>query len=177
MANPKSLDYIEDGQTFRSVQIFAEGADGLPDPVGMAGKAVQVADVGIISQRHNRTNNVITATWPGNDTFSVSWTQAENVRRYRVLVTGGADGDHVRVVEDAINETEAESWLTETLNSTSADVEYLKVYTSTPDANGTFIQQWSEWQELSKDPDDLSLSRLDFLASAAGPFAITVEAE
>jgi len=129
------------------------------------------------TQRHNRSNNVITATWPGNDTFSVSWTQAENVRRYRVLVTGGADGQHVRVVEDAVNEAQAESWLTENLNNTSADNEYLIVYTSTPDANGTFIQQWSDWQELSKDKNDLSLSRLDFIASAAGPFAITVEAE
>lgn len=136
-----------------------------------------VAEVGILSQRHNRSNNAITATWPGNDTFSVSWTQAENVRRYRVLVTGGADGDHVRVAEDAVNEAQAESWLAAALNNTSTDVPHLIVYTSTPDANGTFIQQWSEWQELSKDPDDDSLTRLDFLASAAGPFAITVEAE
>lgn len=134
-------------------------------------------DVGLPNQRHNRTNNVITATWPGNDTFSVSWLQVENVRRYRVLVTGGADGDHVRVVEDAANEAQAESWLTASLNSTSSDVAYLIVHTSTPDANGTFIPHWSEWQELSKDPTDLSLSRLDFIASAAGPFTITVEAE
>jgi len=130
-----------------------------------------------VKERHNRSNNVITATWPGNDTFSVSWTQAENVRRYRILVTGGADGDHVRVVEDAVNEAQAESWLTENLNNTSADNEYLTVYTSTPDANGTFIPHWSEWQELSKATTDLSLSRLDFLASAASTFAITIEAE
>lgn len=42
MANPKSLDYIEDGQTFRAVQVFAEGADGNPDPVGMVGDAAKV---------------------------------------------------------------------------------------------------------------------------------------
>jgi hypothetical protein len=30
MTNPKSLDYIEDGQTFRAVQIFGEGDDGKP---------------------------------------------------------------------------------------------------------------------------------------------------
>ena len=141
------------------------------------GGAGLVAEVGIPSQRHNRSNNVITATWPGNDTFSVSWTQTEDVRRYRVLVTGGADGDHVRVAEDAVNEAQAESWLAAALNNTSTDVEHSIVYTSTPDANGTFIPHWSDWQELSKDADDLSLSRLDFLASAAGPFAITVEAE
>ncbi|MDH5572494.1 MAG: hypothetical protein OEY89_12065 [Gammaproteobacteria bacterium] len=130
-----------------------------------------------IGQRHNRSNNVITATWPGDDTFSVAWLQSENVRRYRVLVTGGADGDYVRVVEDAVNEAQAEAWLAENLNNTSGDNEYITVHTSTPDVAGTFTPNWSEWQELSKDEDDLSLSRLDFIASAAGPFAITVEAE
>lgn len=139
--------------------------------------AAHVADVGITSQRHNRlTGSSITATWPGNDTFSVTWTQAENVRRYRVMVTGGADGDYVKVCEDAVNEAQAEAWLT-TATSTATDLEHYRVYTSTPDANGSFIPLWSDWQELSKDPGDTSLSRLDFLASAAGPFTVFVEAE
>lgn len=136
-----------------------------------------VADIGLPSQRHNRlTDAIITATWPGNDTFSVSWTQAEDVRRYRVLVTGGADGDYVKVCEDAVNEAQAESWLT-TAVSTSTDLEHFRVHTSTPDVAGSFIPLWSDWQELSKDANDLSLSRLDFLASAAGPFTVFVEAE
>jgi len=142
-----------------------------------AGRVIQSENPSDVKQRHNRSNNIITATWPGNDTFSVSWTQGEDVRRYRVLVTGGADGDHVRVVEDATNEAQAESWLATALNNNSADVEHLLVHTSTPDANGTFTPHWSEWQELSKSTLDLSLGRLDFLASAIGPFAITVEAE
>ena len=142
-----------------------------------AGLMVASEGVNDLTQRHNRSNNVISATWPSNDTFSVSWTQAENVRRYRILVTGGADGNHVRVVEDAVNEVQAEAWLAENLNNVSSDNEYLTVHTSTPDANGTFIPHWSDWQELSKATTDLSLGRLDFIASAAGPFAITVEAE
>lgn len=130
-----------------------------------------------VNQRHNRSNNVITNVWPGDDTFSVSWTQAENVRRYRILVTGGADGDHVRVVEDAVNEVQAEVWLAETLNSVAADVEYFRVFTSQVSGGATLAPRWSEWQELSKDVNGLSLGRLDFIASAAGPFSITVEAE
>ena len=168
------------GKPAQSVTVVSYDADGNVVTGSNGAPAVNVViseNVNSITERHNRSNNVITATWPGNDTFSVSWTQAENVRRYRVLVTGGADGDHVRVVEDAVNEVQAEAWLTANLNNTSADNEYLIVHTSTPDANGTFIPNWSEWQELSKSTLDLSLSRLDFLASAAGPFAITVEAE
>lgn len=142
-----------------------------------SGGAAMVSEVGVPSQRHNRlTDTIITSTWPGNDTFSVTWTQAENVRRYRVLVLGGADGDYVKVCEDAVNEAQAEAWLT-TAVSTSTDLEHFRVYTSTPDAAGSFIPLWSDWQEMSKDPSDLSLSRLDFLASAAGPFAVFVEAE
>lgn len=138
--------------------------------------AMHVAEVGIPSQRHNRYITGITATWPGNDTFAVTFTQTENVRRYRYMVTGGADGDYVKCCEDAANEAQAESWLT-LAASASADREFIHVYTSTPDANGSFLPIWSEWQEMSKDPADVSLSRLDFLASAAGPFVIWVEAE
>lgn len=159
------------GEWFQRGQITVDGESS------PAMKSVVVEGMADITQRHNRSNNAITETWPSDDTFSVSWTQAENVRRYRVLVTGGVDGDHVRVVEDATSEAQAAAWLTENLNNVSADNEYLTVHTSTPDANGTFIPNWSEWQELSKAEIDMSLSRLDFMGSAAGPFTITVEAE
>lgn len=129
------------------------------------------------TQKHDRYRSGITATWPGNDNFSVTFTQQEDVRRYRVLVVGGADGDFVKVVEDAVNEAQAEVWLANPSSSQTADVEHRRVYTSTPDANGSFIPLWSEWFELSKDVKDLSLSRLDFLASTAGPFEVFVEAE
>lgn len=140
-------------------------------------KTLFIADVGIISQRHNRYLSGITSTYPGDDTFSVIWTQAENVRRYRILVVGGADGDYVKVTEDAPNFTVEGNWLADPGSNRDIDVEHFRVYTSTPDAAGSFIPLWSEWQELSKDPDDDSLSRLGFLASAAGPFTIFVEAE
>jgi len=274
-----------------------------------AGGAAYVAEIGIPSQRHNRLIDNITATWPGNDTFSVTWTQAEDVRRYRVKVTGGAADDYVKVVEDSVNEAQAEAWLggaistskppftelqtdgtfsvadatgtgttntgwswgagpewgiaggiatsaaddgvmtsdqssisgrryeitytvgnaalasgtvggaaladvtvgthTEIVIATSAtnlcsftaaathgsatvdnvfiswvdqyqenDVEFIEVVTSTPTSATTDQSAgWSEWLELSKDPDDDSLSRLDFSGSAAGPFVVHVEAE
>ncbi|MCK4706796.1 MAG: hypothetical protein KAT90_15070 [Gammaproteobacteria bacterium] len=139
-------------------------------PIEGVGGATKVVDVGIITQRHNRSRTGISATWPGDDSFSVSWAQSEDVRRYRILVTGGTAGDTVRVVEDATNEAQAEAWLALDANSPTSDVEYNIVQTST-------ANEWSPWQEMSKDPDDLSLSRLDFIGSVAGPFAITVEAE
>ena len=92
------------------------------------------------------------------------------MRRYRILVTGGSAGDTVRVVEDATNEAQAEAWLTATPSSPTSDVEYQVIQTTTDN-------RWSPWQEMSKDPADLSLGRLDFIGSVAGPFAITVEAE
>ena len=132
--------------------------------------AQHVLDVGITSQRHNRSRTGITATWPSDDTFSVSWAQSEDVRRYRVLVTGGSVGDTVRIVEDATNEAQAEAWLALDANSPTSDVEYNAVQTTT-------TNEWGPWEELSKDPADLSLGRLDFIGSVAGPFAITVQAE
>jgi len=139
--------------------------------------AAHVVEVGLPSQRHNRFRDNITATWPGDDTFSVTFTTTEDVRRYRVLVTGGADGDYVKVTEDATNEAQAEAWLANPTASSTVDVEHFRVYSSTPDVAGSFIPLWSEWKELSKNTSDLSLSRLDFLASAAGPFVVFVEAE
>jgi hypothetical protein len=154
-----------------------DSTTGLPVANKSTDGAEHVTDIGIPSQRHNRVKTIITATWPANDTFSVSWTAAENVRRYRIMVTGGADGDFVKVCEDAVNAVQAAAWLTTATDSSTADVDHFRVATSTPDANGSFIPLWSDWQELSKDAADIPLSRLDFLATAAGPFTVFVEAE
>lgn len=157
--------------------LLEDSSTGKPVAQKSTGGAAHVAEVGIPSQRHRRFRDNITATWPGNDTFSVSFTELENVRRYRVLVTGGADGDYVKVTEDAANEAQAEAWLADPTASSTTDVEHSRVYTSTPDAAGSFIPLWSDWFELSKNSGDLPLSRLDFLASAAGPFVVFVEGE
>ena len=129
-----------------------------------------VADVGIPSQKHDRYISGVTDTWPGDDTFSVSFTQLEDVRRYRWRFrTTSGTVDYVKIVEDAVNEAQAEVWLTDASASASTDVEYRRLETS---------GEWSEWIELSKNPDDISLSRLDFLASGTTPVVdIDVEAE
>lgn len=44
MANPKSLDFIEGGETYRAVQIFGEGDDGNPALIGVTGGAVHSMD-------------------------------------------------------------------------------------------------------------------------------------
>lgn len=126
--------------------------------------AAHVADVGIPNQKHDRYISGITPTWPGDDSFSVTFTSLDNVRRYRwrFNVTAGtvdtANGEGVRVVEDAVNAAQAGSWLTTAISSSSDDVEYRQ-----------HVQEnvWTDWVELSKDPNDISLSRLDFLVDAA----------
>jgi len=130
------------------------------------------------SQRHNRYLDLgaTASTWPGDDTFSVTWTQAENVRRYRIRVWGGAAGDHVRWVEDASNEAQAEAWLTAATSSSTRDVEYMRVFNFDPVSATKPGEGWTEWKELTKNPDDLSLSRLDFIGSSAGMRYIEVEA-
>lgn len=146
-------------------------------PMPLASRNVTpVADFGLPSQPHKRYLSGITATWPGNDTFSVSFASTENVRRYRVLVVGGAAGDYVKVAEDAANAAQAAAWLADPASSASTDVEHARVY-AVPAGTIATNQHWSEWKELSKDPSDVSLARLDFLASGVGPFSIFVEAE
>lgn len=137
-----------------------------------------VAEVGIVNLRHNRFLDSVTNSWPGNDTFSVTFTQTENVRRYRIYVTGGVAGNYVKVAEDAANEAQAEAWLGDASSSSSQDVEHNRVHTASPvSATTQQTSGWSKWFDLSKHDNDISLSRLDFLGSAAGPFEICVEAE
>jgi len=147
------------------------GSDGKPEPVKITSGAAHVAEVGIPAQRHNRlVTTDVTATHPGNDTTAVTWTQAENVRRYRVLALSATATDKVKIVEDAINGTQALAWLSDETESLTADVEWWMIY----------VNQWSEWKELSKDAADQSLSRLDFelFTGGTGPITeILVEAE
>ncbi|MCK5642082.1 MAG: hypothetical protein KAJ19_14855 [Gammaproteobacteria bacterium] len=43
MTNPKSLDFIEGGETYRAVQIFGEGSDGLPALINVSGGGIRAA--------------------------------------------------------------------------------------------------------------------------------------
>lgn len=151
-------------------------ADSKPEDLYSASGALFTAEAGIPNQPHRRYLSGIIATWPGNDTFSVTWTALENVRRYRVLVLGGAANDYVKVTEDAANQAQAAAWLADPASSASTDVEHWRAF-AVPAATALLATHWSEWKELSKDPNDLPLARLDFLGSAAGPYTIFVEAE
>lgn len=126
-----------------------------------------------VKQAHNRYITGVDNSHPADESaHKVTWNQSENVRRYRILPIGGtghhggAAGDYIRVVEDAPNGAIADAFLAEA-SAPATDVEYWVAQ----------VNQWSEWKELSKSDDDASLSRLDFEASAAGPFTIFVEAE
>lgn len=149
---------------------LVDAVTGLSTWLKGSGGAVLVIDKGFANQKHDRYISGVTATWPGNDTFSVSFTQLENVRRYRwMFTTTSGTVTHVKVTEDAVNEAQAEVWLADSTASATADVMNRRLYTE---------KVWSEWIELSKDSDDLSLSRLDFLAAGTTPNVnIFVEAE
>jgi len=121
-------------------------------------------------QKHDRYITGITEVWPSDDTFAVTFTQLEDVRRYRWRFnTTSGTITHVKTVEDSVNEAQAEVWLTDATASGSIDVENRRLETT---------GVWSEWIELSKAGGDLSLSRLDFLAAGTSPVvSINVEAE
>lgn len=142
---------------------------------------LHTADIGIIGQRHNRyfAPGAAMNTHPGDDTRCVTWTQQENVRRYRIYVEGGSAGDYIKVTEDAPDGAAAALWLDDPTSSATEDVEHWRQYTANP-TSATTVQTagWSEWREMSKHPSDISLSRLDFEASSASTdFTIFVEAE
>ena len=153
------------------------GVDANGDSAANSG--VFVAEVGIPNQRHNRYLTLADGdTWPGDETYKVTFTQAENVRRYRVRFESATADTILKVVEDAVNEAQAEAWLTDASSSASADVEYIRLLNaglSTATTNKD--DGWSEWQELSKDPTDLSLQNLYFLGDTNEAYAIWVEAE
>ena len=135
--------------------------------------------MGIVNQRHNRYLTLADGdTWPGDETYKVTWTQAENVRRYRVRFESATADSILKVVEDAANEAQAEAWLTDATTSATADVEYIRLLNAgLTTATTNKDSGWSEWQELSKNQADLSLSNLYFLGDTNEAYAIWVEAE
>jgi len=138
-----------------------------------------LVEVGIPNQRHNRYLTLADGdTWPGDETYKVTWTQAENVRRYRVRLESATADSTVNIVEDAANEAQAEVWLAAASSSASADVEYWRAHNALLSTATTNKDDgWSEWKELSKDSNDLSLSNLYFLGDTNEAYAIWVEAE
>ena len=97
--------------------------------------------------------------------------QAEKVRRYRIKAELVSGGGFMKFVEDADNSLQAANWLQD--QTVSGDVEYNRV----EDSAG-LLDGWTEWQELSKNPADDSLSNLYFAGSnTAGVWNIFIEAE
>ena len=153
--------------------LFALDGNGDPVPLDSAtasngstvGAAV-VADADISTTRHNRylALPATATTWPGDDTFSVTWEAADGVTRYRVLMESATAGSKVKVCEDAVNEAQAEAWLADAVSSQTADVNHIKV------VNG----EWTDWQPF---PEGYALSRLDFLGDTAEIMNISVRAE
>ena len=127
---------------------------------------VAVKDANISTTRHNRYLELpITATtWPGDDTFSVTWEDTDGVTRYRVKMESVTAGTKVKVAEDAVNEAQAEAWLADAVSSQTADVNHFLTVNS----------EWSEWQDF---PEGYALGRLDFLGDTAEAMNIMVEAE
>ena len=147
------------------------------DSEGNDAGSVVFKDAATTKTRHNRYLDLgaTASTWPGDDTFSVTFTEAEAVTRYRVLLRGATASSYVKVTEDAVNEAQADAWLTTATSSATADVNYIMVENSLT-TSATTIQTagWSEWQEF---PEGYSLARLDFLGSSADSRFIWVEAE
>lgn len=142
----------------------------------LAGNVV-LGDRNIATTSHNRflALSATASTWPGDDTFSVSWDAVDGVTRYRVWMESATAGTYIKVCEDAANEAQAEAWLTTASSSSTADVNYRRVQNATVTAaTGLQTGGWSEWQEF---PEGYALTRLDFLGSAAEVMNIWVEAE
>lgn len=68
MANPESLDKIEDGATYRQTQIHGEGSDGLPEPIGMVDDAAKSAD-----QTTHAGDRIITSTIDSYKSVKEDW--------------------------------------------------------------------------------------------------------
>lgn len=130
-----------------------------------------------VKEPHRRFRSGITNIWPGNENFSVTFSVPENVRRYRVAVLGGVNGEYVKVAEDAMIEEVAEQLLQDAVSSIASDVEYDTYYTSTPASGQNFKLNWSNYKELSKSDLDQPLRSLHFLGSSAGPFTILIDGE
>ena len=97
---------------------------------------------------------------------SATWPQADNIRRFRLRPA--AD---MRYIKDALNAPTAESWLeTGATKSakTTTDAQYRMAYAN----------EWTEWQELDKDPSKASLTNLYMsLDSNVSSAEVMIEAE
>lgn len=97
MANPKSLDYIEDSQTFRAVQIFGEGSDGLPDPYTITSGGL---DVTVKNIEDNDTSSsiehVASGTAATGSSVAGSWIDRSDYDKGVIVITltdGAPAGD------------------------------------------------------------------------------------
>ena len=143
------------------------------------GSGNSIVDVEWVNRRHNRYLTLADGdTWPGDETYKGTFTQDENVRRYRVRSESATADSILKITEDAVNEAQAEVWLADASSSASADVMYWRAHNALLSTATTNKDNgWSEWKELSKDPNDLSLSNLYFLGDTNEAYAIWVEAE
>jgi len=133
------------------------------------GSLIQSENPADVKERHNRYSTVaITSTHPGDDTTAMTFTQGENVRRYRVFPVG-TDGDLLKIVEDAVNGVQELAWVSDETSSLTAVKEWWAAE----------VNKCSEWKELTRGSNDLSLSRLGFevYASGSNVTALIVEAE
>lgn len=146
--------------------------DSRGEPVGN----VVPRDADITVTQHNRYLELpaTATTWPGDDTFSVSWEASDGITRYRVRMESATAGSKLKICEDASNETQAEAWLTDAVSSSTADVSYITVVNAGVQSATVPAGDWSEWQEF---PEGYALSRLDFLGDTAEAMNIWVEAE
>ena len=146
---------------------------------GFTGSNGDFYEIEQVNQRHNRYLTLADGdTWPGDETYKVTFTQEENVRRYRVRTESATADSILKITEDGVNEAQAEAWLTDASSSASADVMYWRAHNALLTTAATNRDEgWSEWKELSKDPNDLSLSNLYFLGDTNEAYAIWVESE
>lgn len=114
-----------------------------------------------------------TATGTAALVKKVTFTQSENVRRYRVKAEALTGGGYMKWCEDADNALQAGAWLLAASSNESVDVNHNRIEDSAGNADG-----WSEWVYLSQEEKDDSLSNLYFAGdNTAGTWQIFVEAE
>ncbi len=143
-----------------------EWANGYWIQIGSGG-AAYVADVGLPNARSNRyfAPGAALNAHPGDDTQCITFFQFENIRFYRLKLTGGAVGDYFKYTEDAVNGTQEALQLDDPTSSASTNVPHQRLYTSNPDAESVYDQGWTDWKAINYDASLPSLSRLGFEAS------------
>ena len=161
--------------------VYVKDADGIYVPYVQQGTkegASYIADIGVPTTRNNQSvaPGAAINSHPGDDSQAFIWTEADNVRAYRIRVTGGAVGDYIKICEDAVNGVQAAAWLGVSVGTTPTSLDYEKYLTADNATPSQRDNGWSEWNYLSPNPDDLPLTRLDYEASsAATDFVIEVE--